>query len=118
MEKTNNISLPYHLIKKEWHGKPVLKRETFIFDLLRYAEGACAILYPRELIFAPLKRREDIEAVQHALLERDRRAFVALSGKEPIQKVFELEAQFHYPTDKLKKKWKRNPLPIDSFILS
>lgn len=116
IDKVKEIELPLHTVKKFLHGQPVLKRETFIFDLLPYADKTDLILYPREEIFAPLKNRKDIGPVQRALLEKDRRAFFMITGTEPKEKIFELDAAFHYPTQSLLQKWKGGTLPLSAYI--
>ena len=117
VEKTKDIELPHHKIKKFLDQRPVYKQECFIFDLLTYAEKAEVILYPRELTFAPLKNRDDVGPVQRALLERDKRMISFLTGREPPSHLFELDAAFHYPTDALKKKWKGKLFEKESYLL-
>ncbi|NGX59964.1 MAG: putative uridylyltransferase [Chlamydiae bacterium] len=115
IEKVKDVQLPLHEIKKFYHGKPIFKRECFIFDLLPHADKTEVLLYPREEIFAPLKSREDVGPVQRALLERDRSCIQKLTGKMPKQ-IFELDPHFHYPTEALKEKWQKADLPPTSYI--
>jgi len=115
IEKIRDLNLPLHEVKKFYEGKPVFKRECFIFDLLPHSEKTEVILYPREETFAPLKNRDDVGPVQKALLERDRRAVETLMGSIPKQ-IFELDPSFHYPTENLLKKWKAAELPKSSYI--
>lgn len=67
IEKIKEVQLPLHEAHKTYQGKPVIKREYFLFDLLPYSEKTEVLLYPRDEIFAPLKTQEDIASVQRAL---------------------------------------------------
>jgi len=116
IEKIKDIDMPLHLVKKFLQSKPIFKQETFIFDLLAHEEKTEVILYPREMTFAPLKNREDVGPVQRALLERDKRALFAINKNEIKERIFELDAAFHYPTESLKKKWENCELPKASYI--
>ena len=52
----------------------VWKCERFIFDLLDYARSSAALVYPREMIYAPLKNatgEKSLETVRQALLLHD-----------------------------------------------
>lgn len=85
------------------------KFETFIFDWLAYAAKTAAILYPRELCFAPLKNAEGIdspETVRKSLQERDRAIILLLTGLPPPDFPFELSADFYYPTAEMREQWK------------
>lgn len=101
IEEIKDVALPPHLVKKFIDGKPVFKRECFLFDLLPHAERAEVILMPRSETFAPLKSRDDVERVQRALLERDKRAFELLTGQPAPDRIFELDAPYHFPTNSL-----------------
>lgn len=118
IEKVKEIELPLHSVKRLYQGKPVIKRECFFFDILSYAEKTEVILYPREKIFAPLKNRDDVAFVQKVLLERDRQAFLEICGNPVSEQIFELDAAFHYPTERLKAKWKGRSLPEQSYVES
>lgn len=117
VDKTKEVELPHHEVKKFIGQKPVLKQECFIFDLLPFAEKSEVILYPRKATFAPLKNRDDVGVVQRALLERDKEVFHLLTGEKPKEQIFELDAAFYYPTETLKEKWKGKSLPDGSYIL-
>jgi UDP-N-acetylglucosamine/UDP-N-acetylgalactosamine diphosphorylase len=74
IERVKDIELPVHGVARDFQGRPVIKREYFLFDVLPYSEKTEVILYPREATFAPLKSKEDIPAVQRSirlLLEKD-----------------------------------------------
>ncbi len=116
VQKIQDIEMPIHIVQKKLHNQCVYKRECFIFDLLPFSEKTEVLLYPREEIFAPLKNREDVEHVQRALLNRDRKAFQNLTGIEPHEQDFELDAAFHYPSEQLKQKWQGRSLPKTSYI--
>lgn len=80
------------------------KFETFIFDLLPFANRTKVLLYPREECFAPLKNltgEDTLADVQLALQNKDRRAFQQFFGKEPPTTPFELAQEFHYPMPEL-----------------
>ncbi|MBS0629604.1 MAG: UTP--glucose-1-phosphate uridylyltransferase [Verrucomicrobia bacterium] len=70
VEKVKDVELPIHLVNRTFDGKPVIKREYFLFDLLPYSVKTEVILYPREMTFAPLKNREDLPLVS-ALFEKN-----------------------------------------------
>lgn len=96
------------------------KFEKFIFDLLPYAKDVKALLYPREACFAPLKNAQGsdtINDVQASLQRFDRETISNITGiVPPVDKVFELDAQFYYPTNELLNKWKGRALPDQSYI--
>ncbi len=73
-EKAASQTLPLHIARKKIKGieKPILKLETFIFDLFSHVEKWSTLIYPREEIFAPLKNSHDVEAVEKALLLQDK----------------------------------------------
>lgn len=116
VQKTKEESLPLHLAKKFLGKEIIYKQEYFIFDLLPFAENPQVVLYQREETFAPLKSREDVGAVQRALLNRDKKRYAKIAGTEPIDGIFELAAPFHYPTKELHEKWSGKPLPNTSYI--
>lgn len=97
------------------------KFEKFIFDLLPYAKDVKALLYTREECFAPLKNAkgpDSITDVKAALQRFDRSTIAKITGIEPEEgKVFELDAQFYYPTQDLLNKWKGRALPNESYIV-
>lgn len=115
IEKAKQIDLPMHEVKKFVDGKPVYKRECFIFDLLKHADKVEVILYPREEIFAPLKNRDDVGKVQRALLDRDRKALQQITGFISDD-IIELHAQFHYPHQELIQKWKGNRISLKGYL--
>ncbi|AYV75307.1 MAG: hypothetical protein Terrestrivirus1_181 [Terrestrivirus sp.] len=69
IEAANRVDeLPIHLqFKKIENDLWGYKQEKFIFDNFQFAKKIGGIIYPRELIFAPLKSSEDIEYVREAL---------------------------------------------------
>jgi UDP-N-acetylglucosamine/UDP-N-acetylgalactosamine diphosphorylase len=86
------------------------KFETFIFDCLDVAKKFKALAFPRDQIFAPLKNHEgkdSPETVRKALENRDREQFFRVTGSHLVNSdVFELPAEFYYPTSECLKKWK------------
>lgn len=112
VEKVKDFQLPMHAVKKFVDGKPVYKRECFIFDLLPLTEKTEVILYPREETFAPLKNRDDVGKVQRALLDRDRRTLQKITGHPIPEEIIELDAAFHYPREELILKWGKMPQTV------
>lgn len=97
------------------------KFETFIFDLLPFANRANVLLYPREECFAPLKNltgEDTLADVQLALQNKDKRVFEQIFGREPPPTPFELAQEFHYATPELLKQWQALPMPTGSYIRS
>jgi len=122
IEKAAHQQLTLHTaLKSLSNDNPVKiwKFERFIFDLLPYADKVSALVYPRELCFAPLKNvegQDSLETVQKALLNLDRITFKRISGLDAEGKTFELSQDFHYPTKELLSNWKGKPLPDESYI--
>ena len=95
------------------------KFEMFIFDVLMFAENVGVVVYPRGQCFAPLKNSEGAdspETVRRALQERDRSVFYELTGYDVTTRHFELDQQFYYPTDMLKKRWQGRLLPETAYV--
>ncbi|KAF3362212.1 UDP-glucose pyrophosphorylase [Chlamydiales bacterium STE3] len=92
------------------------KFEFFIFDLLDAIKEVAFLNYPREKCFAPVKNLEDVEKARLALLENDREAFRKLTGLPPPSSLFELDQQFYYPTDELRKKWWGKEAPKTAYL--
>ncbi|PJD96763.1 MAG: hypothetical protein CK425_05315 [Parachlamydia sp.] len=91
------------------------KFETFIFDLLPYAQHLRALVYPREECFSPLKN-ETGEAsptsVRASLQAQDRRILESITHLPSPVIPFELSQEFHYPTPQLLAAWyQRIPQP-------
>lgn len=115
IEKIADRDLPWHLTRKGG----LWKFETFIFDLLDYADKAHLLLYPREEAHAPLKNavgEASLETVRMALLARDRKIFEAISGLLPPERPFELDFAFHYPTSQLLETWRGKSLPDRDYV--
>lgn len=84
------------------------KFEAFIFDLLEETNKVSALLYPRNLCFAPLKNgvgADSLATVQTALQQRDAEIFKEVTGVTPPAPPFELSQAFYYPTPALIDKW-------------
>lgn len=60
-------NLPLHRIWKHRGTKSFWKEEKFLFDVLPFAKKVQALCYPKEKIFAPLKRGEDLEGIEKIL---------------------------------------------------
>lgn len=123
ISKVLEVELPQHRSHK-WVpslSKMAWKSETYIFDLLEYADKIGVLLYPRKKAFAPLKESAGefgLEGVQKALLASDRETYFQISGIMPSEKKFELDQAFYYPTPELLKQWKGKPLPEQTYIES
>lgn len=119
-DKLSQIKLPLHFhfkaAKKYVNGKVIpakepvaYKFEAFIFDILDYTNKSDLIVYPREDCFAPLKNQTGPNSpseVTHQLESYDRKILSRLTGERIVNQPLELEAQFHYPTKKLKDHWR------------
>lgn len=131
VKKVAQFSLPWHLARKKSsvlletskrgceETTLIWKFETFIFDILDYAVNSSVLVYPREEVYAPLKNSEgdkSVKTVQEALLAADKRAFFRVTGISPPEKPFELDQAFHYPTEKLIRKWFGKPLPAQNYV--
>lgn len=124
-------SMPLHRVKKKLTEaqkkllgisapEALWKSEYFIFDLLAFTEKTSALVLNREECFYPLKNGTGSygpSEVQKALLQKDRKQFTAISGKEiPEDRLFELSMAFYYPTKRFLSFWKDQPLPSDDYI--
>lgn len=132
IQKASSCQLPLHRTKKavkqiDDKGQETLpsqpnvwKYEEFIFDAFRFADKVSALLYPREMCFAPLKNYEgedSMESVQEALLACDRKVFTNITGNMPNdERRFELSSKFYYPTRELLEKWSGRELPDKEYI--
>ncbi len=98
------------------------KFENYIFDLLAYTNYTAALLYPRNLCYAPLKNyigENSIATVQESLLSFDQKILESITGLPAPTSPFELSADFYYPTSKLLDFWKeREPDSpyVDPFV--
>lgn len=101
-------------LNKEGHTvqaeKPMAwKFEKFIFDVLPQASKVDALLYPREMCFAPLKNfngADSLETVSEAIEKRDQKILLEISGISCQLRPLEISQDFYYPTPELLKKWK------------
>ncbi len=71
IDKVKEVELPVHQVNRMFQGKPVIKREYFLFDVLPCSEKTEVIVYPREKTFVPLKDKEDVAKVVNALQRYD-----------------------------------------------
>jgi len=95
------------------------KFERFIFDLLPFSQNVRALLYPREICFAPLKNfsgEDSLTTVQQALQHSDAMQFQKITGVASPQVAFELSQEFYYPTDALMKSWKGRRIEGGGYI--
>lgn len=113
--KVAKHELPWHLARKGG----LWKFETFIFDLLDFADKVNVLLYPREETYAPLKNaigEASLDTVRSALLASDKKIYQAISGLIPPEVPFELDPVFYYPTPKLLEEWKGKELPTEKLF--
>ena len=85
------------------------KFEAFIFDWLNYTSKVAALLYPREVCFAPLKNfsgPDSPETVKQALYLRDRQVLENITGVKAPEFLFELPMEFYYPSQDFINKWR------------
>ncbi len=112
-------SLPFHIVQKPLPDDPQKrsgwKCERFSFDTFPLSDRVGIVVSPRECCFAPLKQSEGpygCDYVRAAIQRRDREVFASLSGQPaPPDAVFELDQQFYYPTESLRRQWKGKRLP-------
>ena len=99
IRKASALILPFHAAKKKVEGHEVWKAEYFVFDAMPAARTVKLIPLIREESFAPIKDKESFAKAQAAIMERDRKLFFALSGKQSDPSAsFELSASALYPT--------------------
>lgn len=97
------------------------KFERFIFDILPYASKVAALLYPREVCFAPLKRAEgadSIDTVKIAMKKRDKDVLKKITGLPSPERDFELSQDFYYPTSEILIKWKGRTAPHKDYLIA
>ncbi|AGT64687.1 UTP--glucose-1-phosphate uridylyltransferase [Chlamydia trachomatis] len=89
--------------------KNAWKFEEFIFDLFQYSEHSQAIVYPRHECFAPLKNYEGNHSpatVREAMRKREHALFTAVTERKlSPNTIFELEADFYYPSSHTSLEW-------------
>ena len=94
------------------------KFETFIFDVLEYTHKVSALIYPREVCFAPLKNKEGQDSpqtVKIALQNRDRQVYEQITRKKAPSDPFELAQDFYYPTPDLIDYWKNKKMETHQY---
>lgn len=85
------------------------KFEKFIFDVLPLSHSVKALVYPREMCFAPLKNfsgSDSIETASAAIEANDRKVFNAITGTECEFSPLEISQEFYYPTPELLAAWR------------
>lgn len=95
------------------------KFEKFIFDLLPLASKVDALVYPRQMCFAPLKNfkgKDSFETVADALEKSDQQIFSTITGLPCQLTPLEISQDFYYPTEALKQKWKGTALNEPGYI--
>lgn len=118
---TSDEPLPLH---KAWKAVPYMdengntvtptepnawKFEAFIFDVLARTEKVAALLYPRDVCFAPLKNAsgaDSPQSVRDALQNYERKVIEEITGLQAPEVAFELDQQFYYPTEEMVVRWK------------
>ncbi len=118
-EKLAKKTFPWHLARKKPKETFIWKFETFIFDMLDYAEKVGIVVFPREQVYSPLKNAagdRSLKTVQASLLTRDRAVIEKLTGKRAPDHPFELSQAFHYPTPELIQIWEGKDVPAHHYI--
>lgn len=95
------------------------KFERYIFDLLPWIKNSEVLVYPRSECFSPLKNcsgPKGPEEVKQALLAWDRAVIEKITGLPAPPFIFELDQQFHYPTEKLLAYWHKRPLAKAGYV--
>lgn len=85
------------------------KFERFIFDVLPLGSRVEALVYPRDMCFAPLKNfhgEGSVDTVSQALQQRDRQIIETMTGHPCKVDPIEISQDFYYPTKELLKAWK------------
>lgn len=121
---SQKTALPLHPAYKEVQSmdhkhKMAWKFEHFIFDILPFANKVEALLYPRELCFAPLKNfsgENSPSTVQTALQQRDKQIYNELFGTPLPPEPFELAQDFYYPMPAYIEAWKNKSLSNDGYL--
>lgn len=114
LKRVSKVELPLHRTLK----KNLWKFEKFIFDILPYSHSTQALLYPREMTFAPIKDSTDLEKARKALTLKDRKILEAITGTGAPPSVLEIDPAFHYPDSDLLAKWKGRKIPSSPYVAS
>jgi UDP-N-acetylglucosamine/UDP-N-acetylgalactosamine diphosphorylase len=121
LRRVSTETLPLHPALKKIGEVSVWKFEKFIFDILPFSRSTQALLYPREITFAPLKNSSgdhSLETAQRALSQKDRKILEAITGTSAPSSVLEIAPSFHYPDQSLLAKWKGKLIPPSSYVAS
>lgn len=95
------------------------KFEHFIFDILPLTDKVQALLYPREVCFAPLKSvsgEGSPLSVQAALQAKDKEVYENLFDKKAPPEPFELAQDFYYPMPAYIETWKKRSFSNDHYL--
>lgn len=127
IKKIANKPLPIHIaIKKfpklylinshfEIKQTTVYKFEEFLFDILHYADQTSVLVYPRRHCFSPIKNNEGPSSpitAQADIQNLDRWLLEQITDKPVPKGTIELAAEFYYPTDALRQKWKGRSVQV------
>lgn len=103
MEKMADINLPTHTARKKLSNEEeadwILKKETFIFDMLPFAEKVSTLVYLREDCFAPVKNKEGKDSVETArklVYNYEKKLFERLYQKPMPPYPFEIPIADYY----------------------
>ena len=69
--RLKEVDFPLHLAWKKQGKNFVWKQERFLFDALGLADRALALCYPKEQIYAPLKKIENLCHIEEILKEKE-----------------------------------------------
>lgn len=95
------------------------KFERFIFDVLPLGSKVEALVYPRDVCFAPLKNfsgDDSLDTVSRALQQRDRHILEEVTGVPCPAAAIEISQDFYYPTDELLAAWKGKQVTQSGYI--
>lgn len=68
--KMAEMELPLHWVRKKVKGQWIWKGEQFIFDVFPFASRIHSFCVPRDIHYAPVKTREQVESVEQLLREK------------------------------------------------
>ena len=128
IEKKHLSELPLHkCLKPAKYWPPAAEQseawkfEYFIFDWLKFSNKVKALIYPRFGTFSPLKNSQGLNSVaqvQQDMMTYDKFVLENITKIPILVPQIEIDAQFHYPTLDLLKKWHHLPVRHSGYIPS
>lgn len=102
---------------KQSGDKNAYKFETFIFDVLPFANKVEIMEDLRKNCFSPLKELSGLQNLQETLQTLDYEKLSEITGvKSDCLKPFEIAQDFYYPTETLISKWRGKKIPDQHYI--